>query len=148
MRRINDELVGLEALTLGRLLDGHSWSCSFTVRFAPDAGRGRPTASDAARGLRSPPAGAGLFGPPGYGGGLFGPMTRFSCHDTCVGLTPLFDGSSEIPRKNTLPTGSGWLAGFCSFLCTYSTFSAEIKALRRRKTVFQACPRVNFLTGG
>jgi hypothetical protein len=73
-------------------------------------------------------------------------MTRFSCHDTRVGLTPLFDGSSEKKKKNPLPTSGA--AGICSFHWSYSTFSAEIKALRRRKTVFLACPRVNFLTGG
>ena len=73
--RIDDELVGLEALTLGRLLGGHSRNCSFApacdgralwprelhgagacrAKLAMSAGRGRRT----------------FLGPPADAGGVF-----------------------------------------------------------------------------
>jgi hypothetical protein len=56
-------------------------------------------------------------------------MTRFSSHSFRVGLTPLYDGSSETTRKNMLPTGSFGCAVY-SLWYVYNTFSAEIKALR------------------
>ena len=58
VRRIDDELVGLEALSLGSLfIAGHSGHCSFTGPFAGPAhfGCGSPTADVAARGMRGPP---------------------------------------------------------------------------------------------
>src|SRR5262249_62262322 len=77
--RIDDELVGPEALTLGRLLAGHSGGNSF-IRLAPEGclGHGGPTARR--RAGRCPPAGArwGFLGPPGHGGRALRPMARFS----------------------------------------------------------------------
>src|ERR1700716_3467308 len=136
--RIDDEFIGLEALSLGGLLgDCHSLSHSFALR--PDAaGRlrcGGCTSGGTARGLR---------GPPGGGGGLFGggvlrlrPMTRFCCLSFRVDLTPLYDGSSGTHRKNMLPGGS-FGCGVYSLWYVYNTFSAGIKALRRYKEVFLA----------
>jgi hypothetical protein len=148
MGGVHDELAGLEALTLGRLLDGHSGRCSFIVRFAPDIGHGRP-ARRGAGGLRGLPPRGGLLGTPGHGGGLFGPMTRFSCHGTCVGLTPLFDGSLDTsPRKIMLPDGERRNRGILSLFLQCSTNSGKIKALRRHKLVFQACSLAQLLTNG
>ena len=58
--RIDDELVGLKALTLGRLLDGHSGGSSF-IRLAADGclGDGGPSSRRRAGSLRCPPANAG-----------------------------------------------------------------------------------------
>ena len=139
MGRIDDEFVGLEALSLGRLLgDCHSVSHSLAVRPAA-AGRlrcGGGATGGTARGLRGPPAsGGGRF----VGGLLrLRPMTRFCCHCFRVDLTPLYDGSSGTHRKNRLPGGS-FGCGVYSLCPLYNTFSAEIKALRRCKEVF---PRV------
>ncbi len=96
MGRIDDELVGPEALTLGRLLAGHSGGNSF-VRLAPDRCLGHGTPSARRRTGSCPPADAGwaLFGPSAHDGGSLRPMARFSCHGFCVGLTSLV----EVPRK-------------------------------------------------
>src|SRR4029077_867259 len=124
----NDELAGLEALPLcGLFGDSHSWGHSMPIRAR--AGRlhyGGGTTGGPARGLRSPPATGGG----GVVGGLFRlrPMTRFCSHCFRVDLTPLYDGSSGAPRKNTLPTGS-YGCGVCSLCASYNTFSSGIKAL-------------------
>ena len=63
--RIDDELVGLEALSLGSLLiAGHSGQNSFTGPFAGAGqfGCGSPVADGAARGMRGPPRFGRLFG--------------------------------------------------------------------------------------
>src|SRR5438105_764525 len=67
---IDDELVDLEALTLGRLLGGHSRGRSF-VRLAAQGSlcHGGCAACRRARYLPAL-AGRGLFAPPGDGGGL------------------------------------------------------------------------------
>src|SRR5581483_3064504 len=144
-RRIDDVFVGLEALALLRgLLDSHTRGCSF-VRPARHGrfGHGGSATRRGAGSRRCPPAsaGGGLLGPPGHGGGLFVChsgllMARFSSHGTCVGLTSLVYGSSETPGKNTLPTGERLGCGDLLIFKLYSTFSAEIKALRRRKIAF------------
>src|SRR5262249_4989487 len=58
--RIDDELVGLEALTLSGLFAGHTGRSSF-VRLATDGclGHGGPSSRRGARSLRCPPAYAG-----------------------------------------------------------------------------------------
>ena len=60
IEREGEAFAGLEALTLGRLLAGHSRGRSF-VRLAADGcfGHGGPTARRRARSLRCPPAVAG-----------------------------------------------------------------------------------------
>ena len=142
VRRVHDELVGLEPLSLSGLFDGHYRGCSF-VGLAADCGlgNGSPAARRRARNLRCPPDTAGFLGPPGHGGGLFGPVTRFSCHGHVRGSHALFvTGSSETtPKKTRSPLGAARMRGFSLIRSIYSTFSAEFKALQRRKTVFQAC---------
>src|SRR5579864_5064202 len=114
MGGINDELVGLEALSLGGLLggDSHSLGHSMAVGIAPGRLRyGSYATGGSARGLRSPPADGGG----GFIGGLFRlrPMTRFCSHSFRVGLTPLNDDSSGTHRKKRLPKGS-LRRGVCS----------------------------------
>src|SRR5262249_61899019 len=70
MRRVDDELVRLEALSLSGLLAGHSRNCSFRVRLAANAGYGSPTADSTAHSLRRPPPSAAFLGPPSHSGGL------------------------------------------------------------------------------
>jgi hypothetical protein len=161
MGGVHHELAGLEALPLGRLFNGHSGSCSFVVRFlptrvrfAPDTCHGRRARGSAGR-LRGPPPGGGFLGPPrggslfppGYGGGFLRLMTRFSGHDTCVGLTPLFEWFLEQSPKIRLPDGERQIGGFSRFKL-YSTISVKIKALPPCKTGFQAYAADNLLTGG
>src|SRR5262249_12177682 len=102
---IDDELVGLEALSLGSLLgDGHSGSHSLSVRITAARLRYGSSATGAsARGLRCPPAAGGG----GFVGGLLRlrPMTRFCSHSFRVDITPLYDGSSGTTRKIRLPSG-------------------------------------------
>src|SRR5262249_38430718 len=143
MGRIHDELVGLEALSLGGLFGGgHSWSHSLAVR-ATAVGLcfGGSAAGASGRGARGAPASGGggsatgasaggLRGPPATGGGGFvsgllrlRPMTRFCGHSFRVDVTPLYDGSSGMPRKIRLPTGS-FGCGVCSLSYVYNTFSS------------------------
>src|SRR5579875_2024124 len=119
MSGIYDELVGLEALSLGSLLiAGHSGHDSFSGAAFAAAGRldcGRPAADIAARGLRGPPQGGGFLGPPAHhaGGTFFCLVTRFSCHCCCVSI---FTPSSlkpwdVLPWKNNAPAkGSAFIA--------------------------------------
>jgi hypothetical protein len=67
-------------------------------------------------------------------------MTRFSCHDTRVDLTPLSDGSSETPKKIMAPNGELFqIWGLVLIFLLYSTFLAKIKALRHGKSEFLSC---------
>jgi hypothetical protein len=117
-------------LTLGRLLDCHTWSCSFTVRLATERfGHGPPARRSAARRVRCLPTRVGFLGPPGRPGGCFlRLMTRSSCHGTRVDLTPLSDGSSETPKKIMLPTREPFrYGGWCSFFPYIAHFSQKSK---------------------
>ena len=108
--RVDDEFVGLEALSLGSLLiAGHSGHDSFTGAFAAAGhlGCGSPTADGAARGMRGPPRFGRLFRSPAHAGGTFLRfMTRFSCHCSRVDFTPSDLGTWELShRKIRLPKG-------------------------------------------
>src|SRR6266566_3332616 len=79
MRRIDDELVGFEPLSLGRLFRGHSLVNSLTLWpvMTGGLGRGNSPASCAPGSLRCPATARrrgleGLF--------RLGPMTRLACH--------------------------------------------------------------------
>jgi hypothetical protein len=64
-------------------------------------------------------------------------------------LTPLPDDFAwNDPKKKAPREGAFGFTGLPSFFCLYSTFSAEIKALRRNKLVYQASNRINFGSGG
>jgi hypothetical protein len=64
-------------------------------------------------------------------------------------LTPLPDDFAwNDPKKKAPREGASGFAGLPSFFCLYSTFSAEIKALRRNKSVYQAFELINFGAGG
>ena len=112
MGRIDDEFVGLEALTLGRLLGGHSRNCSLLRLAAAERfGHGSPTARAAPGSLRAPPAraGRGLLGPPADAGrALLGLLTHLPCHSLCVcrchAPSRVYLGTRS--RKIRLPTGS------------------------------------------
>src|SRR5262249_39314106 len=61
---------------------------------------------------------------------------------------PTLPSSFELPQKEGSPGGASGFAGLPSFFCLYSTFSAEIKALRRNKMVFPSCETIKFGSGG
>lgn len=67
-------------------------------------------------------------------------MTRFSGHGICVGCTPLFDALLGLSAQKYAPNGgAAYYRGFLLIRELYSTFSPEIKALRRNKKVSQPC---------
>ena len=140
MRRIHDEFVGLEALSLGRLLRNHSLRYSLRrirLRSAGRLGHGSHPADGAAGSLRGSPA----LRRRGFADGLFGPVTSFSCHCFRVVLTPLLTVSPETRRKNMLPWGSA-RSDVHSLYWAYNTFLAEIKALRcTARTIPRPRPR-------
>ena len=139
MGGVDDELAGLEALTLGCLLDGHAGSCSFVRPGGADGCLGHGCgAARRVHAQQAVPAGgrrrlsswsAGLRRRFSWTYGAF-----FLPRTFCVVLTSLADGSSGTPGKNTLPMGSGSGAVYLLIFKLYSTFFAEIKALGRGKS--------------
>ena len=119
--RIDDEFVGLEALSLGSLLVGrHSGQNSFTGAFAAAGhfGCGGPGAGGPARGMRGPPRCGRLFGSPAHAGGTFLRfLTRFSCHCSRVDFTPSVLDPWDAAAKNKAPErGSASVAAFFIFI--------------------------------
>src|SRR5438445_152135 len=72
-------------------------------------------------------------------------MTRFSCHDTRVDLTPLSDGSSETPKKIYAPNGELFTyGGWCSFFPYIAHFSQKSKLYGLAKANFCHAMAVKF----
>src|SRR5262245_49558405 len=111
VRGVDDELVGLESLALGRLLGNHSRHCSMLSLLAAErlGGHGGAASRAGAGSLgASPINGRGLLAPPGRAGGLLCLLTCFPCHSFCVReARPKVLGLYLVSaRKNKLPMGS------------------------------------------